>query len=198
MQQSTSRQLYAYWDRVRNGRTAPGRFEIEPSRIAALLPETFIAEYDGLQGCRFRLAGTKICEQFGRELRGRDLLSLWQVEDRHAFAALLRNVSDDAAVGQVLFHAYTGARRQAKFELVVMPLTHKGEAITRLLGAITAVEPPFWLGSAPLIRQEVIELHLLWPDGGPEGATASLADASAAAAPRLGCSRFRVYEGGVD
>jgi hypothetical protein len=75
MQQPTRLQLYAYWDRVRNGRFAPRRFEVEPAKIAALLPETFIAEGAGLLGCRFRLAGTKICEQFGRELRGADLLS---------------------------------------------------------------------------------------------------------------------------
>jgi len=66
MQQPTSLQLYAYWDRVRNGRFAPRWFEVEPAKIAALLPETFIAESAGLLGCRFRLAGTKICEQFGR------------------------------------------------------------------------------------------------------------------------------------
>ena len=54
MQQPTSRQLYAYWDRVRNGRIAPRRFEIEPARIAALLRETFIAEGVGLLGHRFQ------------------------------------------------------------------------------------------------------------------------------------------------
>ena len=65
----------AAWDRVRNGRFAPRRFEVEPAKIAALLPETFIAEGAGLLGCRFRLAATKVCEQFGRELRGADPLS---------------------------------------------------------------------------------------------------------------------------
>ena len=48
----------------------------EPAKIAHLLPEmTFIAEGAGRPACRFRLAGTKICEQFGRELRGADILS---------------------------------------------------------------------------------------------------------------------------
>jgi hypothetical protein len=66
MQQPTSRQLYAYWDAVRNGRIAPRRSEIEPAKIASLLPQTFTAERTGLLGVRFRLAGTKICAQFGR------------------------------------------------------------------------------------------------------------------------------------
>ena len=47
MQQPTSSQLYAYWDHVRNGRVAPRRFEIEPSMIAAVLPETFIVDRQG-------------------------------------------------------------------------------------------------------------------------------------------------------
>jgi hypothetical protein len=56
------------------------------------LPETFIAESVGSLGYRFRLAGTKTCEQFGRELRGADLLALWHGADRDAVASLLRSV----------------------------------------------------------------------------------------------------------
>ena len=192
MQQPTSRQLYAYWDRVRNGRVAPRRFEIEPAKIAALLPETFIAECAGMLGYRFRLAGTKICEQFGRELRGADLLSLWDTDDRDAVASLLRNVFTDAAVGHFVFCAYSRTNRQASFELVLLPLIHTGEAINRVLGAITAIEPPFWLGAEPLSRQEIVEMHLHWPDGAPSPAARSGADVV-----RLARRRFRVFEGGL-
>jgi hypothetical protein len=201
MQQSTSRQLYAYWDRVRNGRIAPRRFEIEPSKIAPLLPETFIAECSGLRSYRFRLAGTKICEQFGRELRGTDLMNLWGTKDRDAFASLLRTVFTDGAVGQVLFHAYSEAHRQVKFELVLMPLIHTSETINRVLGAVTAIEPPLWLGSVPLARQEIIEVHLHWPDGAPAFATPATPTQSAASAAEVVRSvrrRFRVYNGGLD
>ncbi len=167
MQQPTSRQLYAYWDRLRNGRVAPRRFEIEPAKIATLLPETFIVEDAGMLGYRFRLAGTKICEQFGRELRGADLLGLWDVKDRAAVTSLLRNVFTDAAAGYGSFRAYASDRRQARFELVLLPLIHTGDAINRVLGAITAIDPPFWLGAEPLLRQELVELNLHWPDGVP-------------------------------
>ena len=192
MQQPTSSQLYAYWDRVRNGRVAPRRFEVEPAKIAALLPETFIAECAGMLGYRFRLAGTKICEQFGRELRGADLLSLWDTDDRDAVASLLRNVFTDAAVGHFVFRAYSRTNRQASFELVLLPLIHTGEAINRVLGAITAIEPPFWLGAEPLSRQEIVEMHLHWPDGAPPPAARSGAEAV-----RLARRRFRVFEGGL-
>ncbi|MEO1694679.1 MAG: PAS domain-containing protein, partial [Pseudomonadota bacterium] len=44
MKHSTSHSLYAYWNEVRDGRPAPRRFEIEPSRIAHILSETLILE----------------------------------------------------------------------------------------------------------------------------------------------------------
>jgi hypothetical protein len=193
MQQPTSRQLYAYWDGVRNGRIAPRRFEIEPAKIASLLPETFIAECTGLLGFRFRLAGTKICEQFGRELRGLDFLTLWEPHDRDAVASLVRNVVADGAVGHGIFWAYTQTQRQASFELTLMPLIHTGQTVNRLLGAITAIEPPFWLGAEPLVRWEIAELHLRWPDGVP----AFVAEGGAEIV-RLARRHFRVVEGGLD
>ena len=113
---ANERQLYAYWDRVRNGRVAPRRFEIEPAKIAALLPQSFIAENAGMLSYRFRLAGTKICEQFGREPRGADLLGLWDAKDRDAVASLLRNIFADAAVGYGRFRAYAANDREVSFE----------------------------------------------------------------------------------
>ena len=190
MQQPTSRQLYAYWDHIRNGRLAPRRFEIEPAKIATLLPKTFIAEGAGMLGVRFRLAGTKICEQFGRELRGVDFLALWKAVDLDALASVLRNVLVDAAVGYGVFRAYTEAGREARFELVLLPLIHTGETINRLLGAITAIDPPFWLGAEPLVRQEIVALDLHWPDGTPAFA------GRGAEIVRLRPKRFRVLAGG--
>jgi hypothetical protein len=189
MQQPTSLQLYAYWDRVRNGRCAPRRFEVEPAKIAALLPETFIAEGTGPLGCRFRLAGTRICEQFGRELRGADLLSLWQETDRDAVASLVQTVLGDAAVGYGRFKAFTRHERPASFEFLLLPLIHTGDAINRLLGAITAIEAPFWLGAEPLVRQEIVELNLHWPDGAPAFMTQGGAEII-----NLASRRFRAQE----
>lgn len=192
MQQRTSRQLYAYWDSIRNGRIAPRRFEIEPARIASILNETFIAECAGMLGLRFRLAGTKICHQFGRELRGVDFLGLWPPTDRDAIASQVRNVLNDGAVGHGTFHASTQTRRRAKFEFTLMPLIHTGQTVNRLLGSITAIEPPFWLGTEALATFEVCELHLHWPDGVPAFMTNGGAEIV-----HLARRRFRVVEGGL-
>ncbi len=152
MQQSTTKQLYAYWDRVRNGRLAPRRFEIEPASIAPLLPETFIAECTGFFSYRFRLVGTHVCDHFGRELRGTDFLSLWDAQDRDAMATAVTTVVRDGAAAHGTFHAYTATDRQATFEFVILPLVHAADSVNRLLGSIAAIDPPFWLGTEPLRR----------------------------------------------
>ena len=198
MQQSTSKQLYAYWDRVRNGRPAPRRFEIEPAKIAPLLPETFIAQCSGSSGYRFRLVGTRICEHFGRELRGTDFLSLWEPEDRDAVGSVLKTVVKDAAGAHGIFHAYTESERQLTFELVVLPLMHAADSINRLIGAITAIEPPFWIGTEPLHRLELVNLHLHWPDTvSALPVEGSMRPSPGAEVVRAARERFRVYDGGL-
>ena len=192
MQQATTRQLYAYWDTIRNGRIAPRRFEVEPAKISGLLRETFIVECSGLLTFRFRLAGTRICEQFGRELRGVNFLSLWHNEDRNAVASMIRNIVDDGAVGHGTFLAYTNSGREAAFEFSLLPLIQTGSSINRILGAITAIEPPFWLGADPLVSFDITVLNLVWPDDAPAFVTEN--DASAVPPARR---KFRVVEGGL-
>lgn len=192
MQEPTSSQLYAYWDGIRNGRIAPCRFEVEPAKIAGLLGETFIAECAGLLTFRFRLAGTRVCQQFGRELRGVDFMSLWSPHDRNAVGSLVRSVVKDGAVGHGTFLACTDTNREAAFEFTLMPLIHTGASINRLLGSMTTIEPPFWLGAEPLTRLEAMELHLHWPDGTP-----SFMANNGAEVARRARRRFRVVEGGL-
>ena len=201
MQQKTSQLLFNYWDFIRNGRLAPRRFEIEPAKIASILPETFILECGGPLGYRFRLAGTRLCEQFGREFRGLCMLDGWSDGDREALETLLHNVVTEGAAGSVTFTAATADERTAEFEMLVLPVIHAGRTVNRLLGSITAVDTPYWLGAVPLTTQTMTSVNLVWPDGQPW----SLAEAAEQPALATSFSRtvgdmhrqFRVYDGGL-
>ena len=46
MKQDGSIALFQYWNRLRDGRPAPKRTEIEPADIKTLLADTFILEKD--------------------------------------------------------------------------------------------------------------------------------------------------------
>ncbi len=201
MQRTTSRQLYDYWNSVRSGRPAPQRFDIEPAKIAPLLPETFILECGGPLGFRFRLAGTRICEHFGRELRGEDFLTLWSARDGDAIRTLTTSIVTEKAIGAMRFDAFTDDDRSAPFEMLLLPLTHLGASVTRIMGAATSIDPPYWLGTAPLTRLAVLSFDLDWPArraAGPDDEP-QLAILSDRRPPVVRDIRrqFRVVEGGL-
>ena len=62
--------LKTYWDRLRAGRIAPYRAEIDPRQFESALENMFIIEKLAPDNMRIRLAGMKICEMMGMEVRG--------------------------------------------------------------------------------------------------------------------------------
>ncbi|XSG82227.1 MAG: PAS domain-containing protein [Methyloligella sp. ZOD6] len=201
MQTSTDKQLYDYWDRVRNGRIAPNRAEIEPAAIAPLLSETFIVEYAGPMQIRFRLAGTKICDHFGRELRGTAFLELWDGADRHAMTSLLNNIFGEGAVGRVRFQGLSINGHHCSFSMLLLPLTATSQTVNRCLGSITALEPHYWLGADPIVHLDLTDVALDWPDSAPTLRKPPMPDLPSndqGVAPQSKLRpQFKVYEGGL-
>ena len=111
MKQNSPQALYSYWNQVRAGRQAPQRLEIEPSQIAGILSETFMLERIDAATYQFRLAGTRLCEQFGRELRGTNFLDGWDADGRRTLQGLLVAVCDQAAGLSLTLEGATNGRQ---------------------------------------------------------------------------------------
>ena len=203
MKQRTTQILYAYWNEVRGNRLAPRRFDIEPGRIAQILPETFILERIDQDTYPFRIAGTKINDQFGVEHRGANFLADWIDEDRVALRHQLDAVCSRGGVLLVDIEAAADQRRRVGFELCLMPLLHTGETVTRLVGAISAIDPPAWLGTARLWRKRILAHEIVWPEGRPHVVAEKWRE-HAPVLNRLASARlvrserrlFRVFDGG--
>jgi hypothetical protein len=65
---TSTRVVFEYWNRQRGQRSAPTRSEIDPAAIRHILGDTFMLAADVIDGIRFRLAGTRVCTLFGREI----------------------------------------------------------------------------------------------------------------------------------
>ncbi len=198
MKQQTTRILFNYWNEVRGPRPAPRRLEIEPARIAAILPESFILERISVSCYRYRLAGTRICEQFGAELRGRNFLDTWNEQDRAQLVGRLAMIVSDAAVGLIEFEVATPHGRAA-YEAVLVPLIQAGSRIDRILGAISAIDAPEWLGGEQPPRCSLLRHEVIWPERTlPAAPTPKLSRPGERVARLVNVARrqFRVYEGG--
>ena len=168
MKHATSRELYGYWNRVRNGAPAPRRSDIEPSDLRRILADTFILEVADRGTYPVRLAGTRICGVYGREIKGDDFLDFWSAQDRDAMATLGTAVAADAAAAVVSVLARTARDRSVPCELLILPLRHNGPGYDRILGSFATLDQPYWLGTESIVEQTITSLRLIWPDEQPQ------------------------------
>src|SRR5271167_4826162 len=151
MKHTASRELYAYWEERRGGRAAPERADIEPGAIRQALSDTFILELGAAaDGHSFRLAGTRVCALFGRELKGESFIDLWDLGSRGPIADLLA-ISTDESVGTVAgvtAHSTTG--EPLELELLLLPLGMRRPRLARTIGVLAPLKPPAWLGASPI------------------------------------------------
>ena len=201
MRHQTSKTLYAYWNEIRGTRRAPKRFEVEPARLAPILPDAFILERLDATTYRFRLAGTKLCELFGMEFRGRDFLDFWSDSDSLAIGHALGRVADRGAVALLELEARGPSGRIDHFEALIAPLTQTNSVIDRFIGVMSTTDNAHWLGSEPLSERFLLRHELIWPDQLPDAPVnfkpVLTPDVRDARLVRVDRRSFRVYEGGL-
>ena len=150
MKHAASRDLFAYWEALRGRRPAPQRAEIEPGAIRHVLSETFIVMLDRSSDYPFRLAGTRVCALFGRELKGESFLGLWDEASRVTVRDLLSLLTSET-VGTV---AGVTARNidgePLDLELLLLPLSAPRPMLARSIGVLAPMQVPQWIGLRPI------------------------------------------------
>jgi len=174
MKTVSTRRLFEYWNERRGSRAAPERGDLEPGAIRQLLTDSFVIAFDPAAGHPLRLSGTRMCAFFCRELRGEPFQELWSAATRPIVRELISVVADEAspAVGGVVAQPAADFPT-ADLELLLLPLYHRGRRNARMLGLLTPLVVPFWLGTSPVAELSLGSLRHLG------------ADAQATAAPRL-------------
>lgn len=152
MKHAASRELYAYWEERRGTRPAPERADIEPGAIRQALSDTFILELDeSADRHSFRLAGTRVCALFGRELKGESFADLWALADRRPITDLLA-IAAEESVGTVAgVTARNAAGDPVELELLLLPLGIRRPRLARTIGVLAPLNPPAWLGVSPIV-----------------------------------------------
>jgi hypothetical protein len=150
MKHASTRELFDYWNRRRGRRCAPERGEIEPAAIRRALADAFILAFDERAGHPFRIAGTRVCALFGRELKSAAFLDLWADEHGRSMRELLDTVAQES-VGLVAGVSATAATGEPlDLELLALPLSHNGRTDSRVIGTLTPIAAPYWLGTHPI------------------------------------------------
>ena len=202
MKHAVSRELYSYWDGLRQGRSAPERADIDPAAIRNVLSDTFVVSGEANSETApfaVRLSGTRLNALFLREMKGASLPDLWLQADRPAIERIFRTVLDDAAPLVAGLRGAPDGHRPVDLEMVLLPLRHHGRTHARILGAIAPVEMPPWLGLVGIQHLALTSLRLIEtpPPAAPDRrrSTPVSQPAREMAGPRR-YGRFLVHEGG--
>jgi hypothetical protein len=202
MKHASTRALYAYWNERRGTRPAPERADIDPAEIRHELGDTFMLAADFVDQLRFRLAGTRVCALFSRELKGEVFTSLWNEAGRQTIDDLLA-VVDGEHIGAVAgLTGRTADGTTVELEMLLLPLAHSGHARIRALGVLAPIVPPYWLGEKPVSELELGALRHIGPNledfAAPAFALVPAQEQAPLTAPAGGRVRhgFVVYSGG--
>jgi hypothetical protein len=159
MRHPSTKAVFDYWNAQRGTRAAPERADIDPIAIRHALGDTIMLTADFVDQLRFRLAGTRVCALFCREIKGETFTGLWNETSRDLIQELLGIVTNEqvGAVAGLRGHAADGDT--VDLELLLLPLAHSGHARIRALGVLAPAEPPYWLGEKPVVELELTTLR---------------------------------------
>jgi hypothetical protein len=150
MKHASSRELHAYWEQTRGTRPAPERADIDPADIRGVLSDAFIITLNRGTGYPFRLAGTRVCALFDREIKSESFLGLWTIASRPVLSSLLTILAEEC-IGTVAAVAAQNADGEAlDLELLLLPLSASRPQFTRAIGVLAPLKVPQWLGARPI------------------------------------------------
>ncbi|TDQ27298.1 PAS domain-containing protein [Phyllobacterium brassicacearum] len=162
MRHDATSELFGYWNRLRGTRAAPERKEITPAPMRSYLADTFILQASGTSEPRFRLAGTRICSIYGRELKGLSFASLWHTRDKNTISRLVKNSMTSKSVVQLNYEGRSARGRKVLLKLLLLPLASEANE-QHLMGMITAIGRPFWLESDAIVENRIQSVSIIDP-----------------------------------
>jgi len=139
MKHPSSRTFFTYWDNKRGQAQAPDRSDIEPSDIRELLGDVFVLSADEAAGYPFRVAGTRLCALFGRDLKSAGFSALFLTEARQQIEDIISIVAADMLPAVAGISATSGHGVTTYLELLLLPFnarTHEPISLTGLLAPI--------------------------------------------------------------
>lgn len=139
MKHPSSREFFAYWDEKRGDARAPDRCDIEPSALRDLLADIFVLAYDAAAGYPFRVAGTRVCALFGRDLKDASFSALFHNDARREIEEIVAVVAEETlpAIGGLSATSQAGT---AHLELLLLPFSTRAHTPISLTGLLAPLE----------------------------------------------------------
>jgi hypothetical protein len=155
MREAAVKAIYSYWRAIAAGEPVPARTAIDPRALKSHLADLFILERLDRAVFSFRLAGTRVCARYGRELRDRDFIRLWSGEQQGEILASLNRCLQKPEPLVLKGTAATLDAANVDFQILLLPLADANGQVNRILGAMITADDIALKQGATLISQTV-------------------------------------------
>jgi hypothetical protein len=140
MKHPVSREFFAYWESKRGEARAPERNDVDPSALRELLADIFVLAYDDAATYPFRVAGTRVCALFGRDVKDQGLPALFSKQHRRDIADIIAAVAEDVVPAIAGLTATTADGSTTHLELLLLPFNSRAHCPITLTGVLAAFE----------------------------------------------------------
>ena len=164
MKHSHTRALYDYWDSLRLSRSTPLRSELDPRSIKPMLTNMFILQRLSDAEYTYRLAGTAMCRQFGRELRDENFLDIWRDNEAASIRSLFKSITDDRTAAVLGVSVTYDDGTEATVEYLFLPVRLDSSHEIRIVGCCSQLDEPDDRAARTIVGHEIASLRLLWPE----------------------------------
>ncbi len=136
---SPIRQAEAYWTALLTGEGVPMRSQIDPRGLENILEYTFILERIAPGLARFRLAGSRLNNLAGMEVRGMPLTAFFEPSARDDVKSILDQVLTRPAVAELgLLSKGKLGRTSLQARMILLPLKSDLGDVSRILGVMVS------------------------------------------------------------
>lgn len=153
-------ELLSYWERLRAGRVAPPRSELDPREILSALDHTFILDLTRMGDVRFRLSGMFLNTLMGMDLRGMPARSVIALDSRDQFDDILDDLLCEPKIVELRLAGRVGTPGQATGRMLLLPMVNDAGELTRVLGCLTVDgprgEPPMRLSVEEVVTTRIV------------------------------------------
>jgi hypothetical protein len=136
MKHPSNRAFFNYWDDKRGTARAPDRSEIEPHALRELLGDIFVLAYEDGGGHPFRVAGTRVCALFGRDMKNSSFSALFGPESRREIEEIVSAVAEETLPAIAGLTAPSQNGELVHLELLLLPFSARAHTPVSLTGLL--------------------------------------------------------------
>ena len=160
-----SRHLFSYWEQLRAERACPTREDFEFAPVKNQMPDMIVIDRDFLRSSfKYRLAGSRACALFHRNLTATDVMSGWGRFESDVITRHLNTVLNQKQPAVIRMRLTTDDQNIVAAELIALPVTMRGSTRMQIIGGLFPFRAAQSLAHNAIVAQELVSARVIWTE----------------------------------